>query len=155
MIGSVLAINISEKKGTPKTSVPEARFLVDFGIEGDAHAGKWHRQVSLLASESVDKIRHHNIEGLCNGRFAENLTTSGLNLWEIPVGTRLKIGETEHEITQIGKECHDGCAIQKLVGQCVMPREGIFTRVLKGGIVRTGDKIVVLDTSEFAPALEK
>jgi len=148
MSATVLAINISEKKGTPKNSVPEALFIEDFGIEGDAHAGKWHRQVSLLASESVDKIRHHDVEGLCNGRFAENLTTTGLLLWELPVGTLLRIGETEQEVTQIGKECHDGCAIQKLVGQCVMPREGIFTRVRKGGRVRPGDVIEVILPSE-------
>lgn len=150
MNAKVLAINISEIKGTPKTSVPEARFIEDFGIEGDAHAGKWHRQVSLLASESVDKIRHHDVEGLCNGRFAENLTTTGLLLWELPVGTRLRIGETVQEVTQIGKECHDGCAIQKLVGQCVMPREGIFTRVIRGGTVREGDSIEVMAPLEAA-----
>lgn len=150
MSATVLAINISEKKGTPKTSVPEALFIEEFGIEGDAHAGKWHRQVSLLASESVDKIRHHDIDGLCNGRFAENLTTTGLLLWELPVGTLLRIGETEQEVTQIGKECHEGCAIAKLVGQCVMPKEGIFTRVKKGGLVREGDTIEVL----FRPVQE-
>lgn len=144
MKGKVLAISISEEKGVPKTSIPQALFIEDFGIEGDAHAGKWHRQVSLLANESVNKMRNQGVEGLCTGRFAENLTTEGLNLWEIPVGSVLRIGITEHEITQIGKECHNGCAIKQLVGECIMPKEGIFTKVLKGGLVYVGDDIEVL-----------
>lgn len=144
MKGKVLAISISEEKGVPKTSIPQAMFIEDFGIEGDAHAGKWHRQVSLLANESVNKMRNQGVEGLCTGRFAENLTTEGLNLWEIPVGSTLRIGQTEHEITQIGKECHNGCAIKQLVGECIMPKEGIFTKVLKGGLVHVGDDIEIL-----------
>ena len=144
MKGKVLAISISEEKGVPKTSIPMALFIEDFGIEGDAHAGKWHRQVSLLANESVNKMRNQGVEGLCTGRFAENLTTEGLNLWEIPVGSILRIGATEHEITQIGKECHNGCAIKQLVGECIMPKEGIFTKVLKGGQVYVGDDIEIL-----------
>jgi MOSC domain-containing protein YiiM len=144
MLGKVIAINISETKGVPKTSIPEANMIADFGIEGDAHAGKWHRQVSLLANESVDKIRKQGFQGLCTGRFAENLTTEGIELWTIPVGSKVYIGQTLHEVTQIGKECHFGCAIKKLVGECVMPKEGIFTKVIEGGKVKVGDEISVV-----------
>lgn len=144
-MGKVLAINISEEKGVPKISIPEANLIVDFGIEGDAHAGKWHRQISLLANESVNRMREKGVEGLCAGKFAENLTTEGIDLWKIPVGTKLYIGDTVHEVTQIGKECHHGCAIKQQVGECVMPKEGIFTKVLVGGIIRVGDEIKVSD----------
>lgn len=144
MSGRVIAINISEIKGVPKTAVEKAMFIEDFGIEGDAHAGKWHRQVSLLGEESIDKIRQHGIKGLCTGRFAENITTEGIILYELPVGTRLQVGDTIQEVTQIGKECHRKCAIYYQVGDCVMPREGIFTRVIKGGQVKAGDIIKVL-----------
>lgn len=144
MEGKVIAINISEKKGVPKTAVETANFIEDFGIEGDAHAGKWHRQVSLLGDESIEKIRMQGVEGLCTGRFAENLTTEGIILYELPVGTQLQIGDTVQEVTQIGKECHQHCAIYHQVGDCVMPREGIFTRVIKGGTVKAGDLIKVL-----------
>jgi len=144
MLGQVIAINISEKKGTPKTTVEEANFIEEYGIEGDAHAGKWHRQVSLLGEESIDKIRKQGVKGLCTGKFAENLTTKGICLYELPVGTRLKIGETIQEVTQIGKECHNNCAIFKQIGDCVMPREGIFTRVIKGGKVKAGDTISII-----------
>jgi len=137
----IVAINISEKKGVPKVTIPEGNFIEEFGLEGDAHAGKWHRQVSLLGIESIDKMKGIGVQGLCTGKFAENLTTEGIVLYDLPVGTRLKIGETLHEVTQIGKECHQKCAIYHTVGDCVMPKEGIFTRVLKGGIVRAGDAI--------------
>lgn len=137
----IVAINISEKKGVPKVTIPEGNFIEEFGLEGDAHGGKWHRQVSLLGIESIDKMKAIGVQGLCTGKFAENLTTEGIVLYELPVGTRLKIGETLHEVTQIGKECHQKCAIYHTVGDCVMPKEGIFTRVLKGGIVRAGDAI--------------
>jgi MOSC domain-containing protein YiiM len=145
MTGKVLAINISVGKGTPKDTIPQGNFIVDFGLEGDAHAGKWHRQVSLLANESVNKMRAQGVEGLCTGRFAENITTEGLELWSFKVGTRLKIGETIQEISQIGKECHHGCAIKQMVGECVMPKEGIFTRVIQGGIIKAGDLIEVVE----------
>lgn len=144
MKGKVLSINISEKKGTPKTKINPGVLIEDFGFEGDAHAGKWHRQVSLLAKESIDKSKGLPTDGLCHGVFAENITTEGIELFSIPVGTRLKVGECIIEISQIGKECHDGCAIKKLVGQCVMPREGIFARVIKGGKVYEDDSIEVL-----------
>ena len=144
MKGKVLSINISEKKGTPKTKINPGVLIEDFGFEGDAHAGKWHRQVSLLAKESIEKSKGLPTDGLCHGVFAENITTEGIELYTIPVGTLLKVGECVIEISQIGKECHEGCAIQKLVGKCVMPREGIFARVIKGGKVFEGDLIEVI-----------
>ena len=144
MKGVVLSVNISEKKGTPKTQVNPGVLIENFGLEGDAHAGKWHRQVSLLGVESIEKAKNGPTDGLCHGVFAENITTEGIELYTLPVGTRLKVGEAEIEISQIGKECHEGCAISKLVGQCVMPREGVFAVVLKGGKVFAGDEITVL-----------
>lgn len=145
MSGKVVSINISTKKGVIKDSVNEASFLVNHGIENDAHAGEWHRQVSLLAIESVDKIRGRGIE-LTNGIFAENITTSGIDLCSLPVGTLLKIGESIQQVTQIGKECHNGgCAIKATVGDCVMPREGIFTKVIESGIVKIGDEIKIIE----------
>ena len=143
-MAKVLSINISEKKGTPKTKINPGVLIEDFGFEGDAHAGKWHRQVSLLAKESIEKSKGLPTDGLCHGIFAENITTEGIELYTIPVGTKLKVGECIIEITQIGKECHNGCAIKKLVGQCVMPREGIFASVIKGGKVYEGDDIEIL-----------
>lgn len=139
--GTVLSVNISEKKGTPKTAVNPGVMIENFGFEGDAHAGKWHRQVSLLAKESIEKAKNGPTGGLCHGIFAENITTEGIELYTLPVGTRLSVGECIIEISQIGKECHEGCAISKLVGQCVMPREGVFAVVLKGGKVFEGDAI--------------
>ncbi len=142
--GVVIAVNISKVKGVIKESIPFGEFQEDFGLVGDAHAGKWHRQVSLLAQESIDKMTQIGVEGLCSGKFAENITTQGLILHALPVGTRVKIGETVHEVTQIGKECHSGCAIKVQVGQCIMPKEGIFTRVITGGTIHVGDVIEVL-----------
>ena len=139
--GKVLEINISEKKGVVKTPISEGNFIVDFGLEGDAHGGDWHRQISLLGNESIDKMRRDGVEDLDFGSFAENITTEGIILYELPVGTKLKIGDTIQEVTQIGKECHSGCAIAQKVGDCVMPKEGIFTKVLKAGKVKVGDCI--------------
>ncbi len=144
MSGKVLSVNISEKKGTPKTGVDPGVLIENFGFEGDAHAGKWRRQVSLLAAESIEKAKNGPTNGLCHGVFAENITTEGIELYTLPVGTRLKVGEGVLEISQIGKECHAGCAISKLVGQCVMPREGVFAIVIKGGKVYAGDTIEVM-----------
>ena len=144
MSGKVVAVNISEKKGTPKKTVEEGKLIENFGLEGDAHAGKWHRQVSLLGVESIEKAKAGPTNGLCHGVFAENITTEGITLYTLPVGTKLKVGECLLEISQIGKECHEGCAVSKLVGQCVMPREGVFARVVKGGVVRPGDEIAIL-----------
>lgn len=144
-MAKVIAISISEKKGVPKENIPEGNFIEDFGLEGDAHAGKWHRQVSLLGVESINKMKDMGIKGLCSGKFAENITTEGINLYELPVGTKLEMGETLHEVTQIGKECHAGCAIFQQIGQCIMPKEGIFTKVLKGGKIKVGDEIKVIE----------
>ncbi|MCI5535627.1 MAG: MOSC domain-containing protein [Clostridiales bacterium] len=135
---------ISEKKGEQKHDIGEATLVKDHGIEGDAHAGNWHRQVSLLAAESIAKTQKALDYKLANGDFAENIVTVGLVLFTLPVGTKLQIGEAEGVITQIGKECHKGCAIRELAGDCVMPREGIFIKVIKPGKVKPGDDIKVL-----------
>lgn len=140
----VVAVNISDTKGVPKHPIEKGYFEVNHGLVGDAHAGNWHRQVSLLGVESINKVKERGLKGLCMGKFAENITTEGIVLYELPVGTHLKIGETEMEVTQIGKECHEGCAIRKLVGDCVMPREGIFTKVIAAGWIKPGDEIKVL-----------
>ncbi|MDQ7798017.1 MAG: MOSC domain-containing protein [Candidatus Edwardsbacteria bacterium] len=140
-MGKILSINISTRKGEKKTRVQTAVLKENHGIVGDAHAGDWHRQVSLLAADSVDKMRGRGVE-LHPGDFAENLTIEGIDLKCLKIGQRLKIGsEIILEITQIGKECHDGCAIKQQVGDCVMPREGVFARVIKGGEIKTGDQI--------------
>lgn len=144
-MAKVLSINISEKKGVIKTPIKEGIFIEEHGLKDDAHAGKWHRQVSLLAQESIDKMIKMGISDLDAGKFAENITTEGIILHELPVGTRLKIGETIQEVTQIGKECHKGCAIKNQVGTCIMPTEGIFTRIIQGGVIRSGDSIEILD----------
>ncbi len=144
MKGKVIAVNISDKKGIFKTTIDLGEFKAGHGLEGDAHAGSWHRQVSLLAVESIDKMKALGIEGLCPGKFAENLTTEGIEVWKLPVGTRLKIGDTLQEVTQIGKECHTKCEIYNKVGSCIMPTEGIFTRVLEGGEIKAGDGIEIL-----------
>ena len=142
-MAKVLAVCISEKKGTMKHPVEKIDVRIDHGIIGDAHAGNWHRQVSLLADESVEKMRE-KFPDIPVGAFAENILTSGLVLYELPVGTKLQVGETVLEVTQIGKECHADCAIRQQVGDCVMPREGIFTKVLKEGSIQAGDEICVL-----------
>ncbi|HAE91029.1 MAG TPA: cyclic pyranopterin monophosphate synthase MoaC [Tissierella sp.] len=142
--GRVLSINISDKKGVVKEPIKEGLFIENSGLENDAHSGNWHRQVSLLGIESFEKMENQGIEGLVPGVFAENITTEGIILYELPVGTKLIIGETIQEVTQIGKECHTGCAIAKKVGKCVMPKEGIFTKVLKGGLIKEGDIIEII-----------
>ena len=143
-MAQVVSVNISEKKGTVKKAVPEIRLRLRHGIQGDAHAGDWHRQISLLAEESVDTMRAACPIPLDSGVFAENINTRGIDLKNLPVGTHLRIGETEVEVTQIGKECHSDCAIMRAVGRCVMPTEGIFAVVVKEGAVRAGDEIAVL-----------
>jgi MOSC domain-containing protein YiiM len=130
----ILSLNISEKKGIQKHPVDSMELKVDHGIEGDAHAGNWHRQISLLANEDIESMRGKGIE-LKYGDFAENITTEGIDLSSLSVGTRLNLGGCEVEVTQIGKECHHGCAIYKAVGDCVMPRKGIFVKVIRGGII--------------------
>ena len=142
----VTAVNISREKGTPKREVPEIRLRLRHGIVGDAHAGDWHRQISLLAQESVDRMRGLGVD-LPPGIFAENINTEGICLTALPVGTRLQIGEAVVEVTQIGKECHSDCAIRRLTGTCVMPTEGIFAIVVREGTVRKGDPITILEAT--------
>lgn len=152
--GRVVAVSISRTTGVSKDNIPEAEVVVGFGLRGDAHGGDWHRQVSLLAQESIDQMRARGWQ-LRPGDFAENITTRGLDLANLPVGTRLRIGAAvELEVTQIGKACHHGCAIRQQVGDCVMPREGIFARVLQGGIIRPGDPIEVVYVSGGHPDLQ-
>ena len=134
---SILSINISREKGVQKEPVSACTLVADHGIEGDAHAGPWHRQVSFLANEDIDTMRGKGVE-LGPGDFAENITTSGVPIGELPVGTKIHIDDAELEITQIGKECHHGCAIFQAVGDCVMPRKGVFAKVLKGGTISAG-----------------
>ncbi len=143
-MAKVIAVNISKKKGEQKHPIEKGYFAVEWGLKEDAHAGKWHRQVSLLGNESIHKMEEMGLGKLATGSFAENLTTEGITLCELPVGTRLKIGATLMEVTQIGKECHAGCEIRQKTGDCIMPREGIFTRVLTAGWVQAGDKIEIV-----------
>jgi len=143
-VGKIVAVNISDRKGIIKHTIEKGFFKAGYGLEGDAHGGSWHRQVSLLAVESIEKMKALGIKELQPGSFAENLTTEGLVLYELKVGTKFKIGEVVLELTQIGKECHKGCEIRTIVGECVMPREGIFTRVLSEGWIRAGDTIEIV-----------
>lgn len=143
MKASVVAVCISEKKGERKKPVESVELRENHGIVGDAHAGEWHRQVSLLAKESIEKMRKMGLD-VDSGDFAENITTQGIDLPALPVGTLVEIGETLLEVTQIGKECHTRCAIYHQAGDCVMPKEGIFARVLQGGVVKPGDSIKVI-----------
>ena len=145
-MAQVVSVNISEKKGTVKREVPEIQLKLRHGIVGDAHAGDWHRQISLLAEESVDKMRAL-LPDLQPGAFAENINTRGLELKSLPVGTRLRLGEAAVEITQIGKECHSDCEIKRLTGKCVMPTEGVFAVVVREGTVRKGDEIEIIKDS--------
>ncbi len=128
----ILSINISDDKGEKKVPVPDAVLKENYGIEGDVHAGDWHRQVSMLASEDIEEMIKKGAKVKC-GDFAENITTEGIDLAGLPIGTMLNLGDAVLEVTQIGKECHAHCAIFRQVGDCVMPRKGIFTRVIKGG----------------------
>ncbi len=143
-MAKVKAVCISEKKGEQKHPVDEIFLKIDHGIVGDAHAGNWHRQVSLLAAESVEKVQKALDFDLKSGDFAENILTEGIELFTLPVGTKLQVGQAVGEVTQIGKECHHGCAIRELAGDCVMPREGIFIKVLTEGSVKAGDEIKVI-----------
>jgi len=142
-MAKVLQLNTSKTKGVIKEAVDKAIFKIDHGIEGDAHAGDWHRQVSMLGIESFERMEMTNGE-LPMGSFAENLTTEGIELFTLPIGTKFRVGkEVLLEMTQIGKKCHTGCAISQLVGKCVMPQEGIFTIVLEEGTIYPGDEIVI------------
>lgn len=148
MSGKVVSINISERKGVRKKPVEEAVIRADYGIEGDAHSSSdWHRQVSLLALESIKKMQEMGLD-VKPGDFAENITTEGIDLLSLPVGTRVQIGkDIIGEVSQIGKECHTRCAIFYQAGDCVMPKEGIFIKVVHGGPIRTGDDVAVISLS--------
>jgi MOSC domain-containing protein YiiM len=144
----IVSIATSKKKGTRKASVAEAYLKKEHGLDGDAHAGKWHRQVSFLASEEIDKARQSGLD-VTFGDFAENIATTGIDWKNIPVGTRVRLGsDALVEITQIGKECHNRCAIYYKAGDCIMPREGVFARVLKEGKIRCGDQISIESAEE-------
>ena len=143
-VGKIVAISISKKKGIPKSNIDSAKLIENWGIDGDIHAGNWHRQISFLALESIDKMRAKGIPSLRPGAFAENITTEFIDIPHLQIGSKIKIGDAELEVTQIGKECHDKCAIFVKVGDCVMPREGIFARVLKPGNIKVDDKVRVI-----------
>lgn len=149
-MAKVISVNISEKRGTFKAPVPKAELIRDLGIVGDAHADHWHRQVSLLAQESIDKMTKMGVEDLTPGKFAENITTEGIDLCTLPIGSRMRIGESILEVTQIGKECHTKCQIFNQVGSCVMPTEGIFTRVIVEGSIEPGDEIKMIQAIRVA-----
>ena len=141
--GRVLAVNISEDKGMKKTNIQSCALLKGFGLKGDAHAGPWHRQVSLLANESIEKMKAMGLK-VGYGDFAENITTEGIDLVHLPIGTEIRIGDSVHlRVTQIGKECHTRCAIYYQAGDCVMPKEGIFAEVVNEGEVKVGDDIII------------
>jgi MOSC domain-containing protein YiiM len=145
----IVSIALSKKKGTPKIPVQEAQLFVDHGVEGDAHAGPWHRQVSLLASESIESARQLGLD-VGFGDFAENIATVGVDWKSLPIGTRVRLGrEAVVEITQIGKECHNRCAIYYKAGDCIMPREGVFGRVIEAGVIRCGDPIEIISTPSY------
>ena len=143
-MGKIMAVCLSEKKGTQKKNGHEAVVREDWGIEGDAHAGKWHRQVSLLSYEKIEAFKAKGAP-VQEGAFGENLIVSGFDFKNLPVGTRFRCGEVVLELTQIGKECHSGCEIYKIMGECIMPREGVFTRVLHGGVIREGDEMEIVE----------
>lgn len=153
-MGKVIAVCISQRKGTQKKNVHRAEFIADFGIKEDAHAGKWHRQVSLL---SYDKIKEFKDKGadIEDGAFGENLIVEGIDFRSLEIGTRFQCNEVVLELTQIGKECHTGCEIYKIMGDCIMPREGVFARVLKGGMIQEGDECIVLERTESKKTVEK
>jgi len=148
-MAKVIAVSISEKKGMRKANVDKAYASENFGFLGDAHASsKWHRQISLLAVESIEKMRAAGLD-VGPGDFAENITTEGIELTGLPLGARFRIGdEAEGELTQIGKKCHAKCAIYELAGDCVMPKEGVFIKVTKGGWIKPGDEIAVIEQAK-------
>lgn len=146
-MGNVIAVCTSPQKGTQKTNVGTAIFVEDWGIEGDAHAGKWHRQVSLLSHDKIEAFRARGAQ-VEDGAFGENLVVSGIDFRTLPIGTRFQCNDVVLELTQIGKECHNGCEIYKIMGDCIMPREGVFTRVLHGGTISVGDTLRILETTE-------
>ena len=152
-MGIVKAICISEKKGTQKHRVEEAVFVEDYGIENDAHAGKWHRQVSLLSYDKIEDFKKRGAD-VIDGAFGENLVVEGFDFRNLPVGTIFQCGDIILEMTQIGKQCHSHCEIYKIMGECIMPKEGVFTKVIQGGIIRTGDEMTIIgERSRFKTAV--
>lgn len=151
-MSKIKAISISDRKGIRKNNIDSTRLIVEYGLESDAHAGKWHRQVSFLAQESIDSMRKKGLDVVA-GNFAENITTEGLDLVSLPVGRHLTIGDAELVISQLGKICHARCAIYHQAGDCVMPREGIFGVVLKNGTIHVGDTIEVLEKKSSSAAI--
>ena len=143
-MGTIKAVNTSQVKGTQKTEQDSIVLREDWGIEGDAHAGNWHRQVSLLSYEQIEAFKERGAD-VGNGAFGENVVVEGFDLKSLPIGTRFKSGDVVLELTQVGKECHAHCAIYHQVGDCIMPREGVFCTVVHGGVLKPGDSIDVLD----------
>lgn len=140
-MGKVMAVNISVKRGTQKVNVHTVKLIENYGLENDAHAGNWHRQVSLLSYEKIEEFKAKGAP-VKDGAFGENLIVQGFDFKTLPVGTRLKCNDVILEITQIGKPCHNGCEIFKIMGDCIMPREGVFARVIQGGVISEGDEMV-------------
>ena len=143
-MGKVIAVCISPEKGTQKTNVGSARFLEDWGIENDAHAGNWHRQVSLLSHDKIEAFRARGAQ-VEDGAFGENLVVAGFDFKSMPIGTKFRCNDVLLELTQVGKECHSHCAIYKVMGDCIMPREGVFTKVLHGGTISVGDELTIVE----------
>lgn len=146
-MGKIMAVCISEKRGTQKKNIDKVRLIENFGLEGDAHGGNWHRQVSLL---SYEKVRAFEEKGISveDGAFGENLLVEGFDFKTLPIGTRFRCGDVLLEMTQIGKECHSHCEIYQAVGDCIMPREGVFARVLHGGEIQIGDEMEIVPSSD-------
>lgn len=152
-MGNVIAVCTSEKKGTQKQNVHSATFIRDWGIQSDSHAGKWHRQVSLLSHDKIEAFRARGAV-VEDGAFGENLVVAGIDFRTLPIGTRLVCNDVELEMTQIGKECHTGCAIYQTMGDCIMPREGVFARVLHGGTISQGDTMYIKSRPQSQPQAE-
>lgn len=146
-MGIVKAVCISEKKGTQKKNIHQARLIENFGLEGDAHAGNWHRQVSLLSYDKVEAFRGAGAP-VVDGSFGENILVEGIDFKTLPIGTKFKCNDIVLELTQIGKECHNGCEIFKIMGDCIMPREGVFAIVLQGGVISEGDVLEIIERAE-------
>ena len=142
-MGKIIAVCVSEQKGTQKKNVGSATLTADWGIEHDAHAGKWHRQVSLLSYEKVEEFRARGAQ-VDDGAFGENLVVSGYDFKTLPIGTKFRCNDVVLELTQVGKQCHAHCEIYKVMGDCIMPREGVFTKVLHGGTVSVGDELTII-----------
>lgn len=143
-MGKVIAVCTSPAKGTQKTNIGKGVFIEDFGIEGDAHAGKWHRQVSLLSYNKIEEFRARGAE-VADGAFGENLVVEGIDFKTLLIGTRFRCNDVVLELTQVGKECHHGCEIFQKMGDCIMPREGVFTKVIKGGVIEAGDVLDIIE----------